>query len=535
MNEDLDSRFTRYINPDFPLGPADAGLIRDNEVAAQLFDPHNQSFNLLLQKKNLSVLIGRRGSGKTALLNSYLYRPFLIESYPRDRPSMKSQLTESNFVVRILSSKIFEEMHSRVQGPGGLLRPIEGLIDDWEELIIDYALSHILFAFSDQYSESLRAVEQYLNSPDIEKKAEAQRLVWGDSFLDKLRSTLRNKGSDVDKHAPRRHDALEAAISFLSTRKTKLVILFDSLDEYEIGDERVDRIVGALVRFVAQFNALERAQIKLALPAEIFPEVQRASVNPLKDFYTFDRLRWSSLELAAITAHRYRVFLRLFDPQMYQKVSSLDLSSRHGISQFWNHFFTERILNSYGQVENTMTYILRHTFLLPRQVFAIIHSVIVGSQAKTGGYRILLSECVANSVVNLSPIIAEEILQGFKHVYPWASELCRAVFGGFPSTFSYDDLENQWRRVGRRMMASRNAYFELVHFCEMALRIGIMGAIEQETERYLGTTFAHDMLMPFAVGGKNRLAMHPAFARYFSCAPSPLKKSVLLLGAEIGG
>jgi hypothetical protein len=62
MGNSIDDRIRQYVTPQAPLGPSDAAQITDIEVAARLFDPHNKSFNSLL-RKDLSVVIGRRGSG----------------------------------------------------------------------------------------------------------------------------------------------------------------------------------------------------------------------------------------------------------------------------------------------------------------------------------------------------------------------------------------------------------------------------------------------------------------------------------------
>src|SRR5437016_2691581 len=107
MAQSLDSRLRKYVTPQAPLGPSDAGTIKDTEVAARLFDPHNKSFNSLL-RKDLSVVIGRRGSGKTALLNSYRYRPYLIgKSASR---SVSSDFKAYDIVIDICTYKKFQEM-----------------------------------------------------------------------------------------------------------------------------------------------------------------------------------------------------------------------------------------------------------------------------------------------------------------------------------------------------------------------------------------------------------------------------------------
>jgi hypothetical protein len=535
MDDALQNRITKYVNPEHPLGPADAHLIKDEEVAFHLFDPHNESFNLLL-RKNISVVIGRRGSGKTALLNNYLYRShFQKTRRSRALDDINFDLNDYSVVIPVIGNRLFEQMQSQVSGPSGLLRPIESVIEDWAALIIDYLLVNVLTQERGKHTHdgNIETIEKYVSAPDIIKKVEAHRLIFGQTMFEFVKTIWSTK-PQTSGTFPSRENALRALVSYLSSRKTRAIVIFDSMDEYEVGNAKIDRIVGALLRFVGQFNfEHDRVKIKLGLPSEIFPEIQRASANPLKDFVSYEQLRWTATELAQIAAYRYRLFLEIFDPNYYPEVASIDLNSREGARRFWDKFFTERQVNRYGHQESAMTYMLRHTQLLPRQLFRILQRVIVSSQRRTGGYRLLTREAVVDSIESMEPIIAGEIIQGFKHVYPPAESLGRAIFGNFPTLFSYDQLEMRWRRVGRAMMRELDPTFELVHFTEMLLRMGIMGVKESETERYLEGKFAYNMLMPFSIGAKLLFVIHPIFSRYFGCAENEQRKSILPQGTAL--
>ncbi|MGT2438407.1 hypothetical protein ACU4GH_24565 [Bradyrhizobium betae] len=228
----------------------------------------------------------------------------------------------------------------------------------------------------------------------------------------------------------------------------------------------------------------------------MFPEIQRASANPLKDFVSFDQVRWTSIELARIGAHRYRLFLSLFDGECFSQIKDIDLTTRDGIRRFWARFLVESQKNRYGHEESSMTYMLRHTQLLPRQFFRILQRVILESHNKTGGYRILTGEAVVASIFDMEPIIAGEIIQGFRYVYPYAENLSKTIFGSFPTVFTYDQLEDKWRKVGRAFIRKREADFELVQLTEMLLRMGVIGTVVEETNKYVVAEFAYHKLIP---------------------------------------
>jgi hypothetical protein len=532
MDDNLYARVIKYVKPELPLGPADAHQIDDPEVAALLFDPHNASFNTLL-KKDISLVIGRRGSGKTALLNSYLYKPYFAKSVLSAALDAKLDVNDYKIVVPVLSHKLFEQMQTFVAGPVGTWRPIESIIDAWADLLVDYILATLLHSCSDiKENTDLEIIRTYLSAPELRKKSEAYRVVWGPNIWDSLKLMLLKRS---DRTAlPSKERAWLACVNFLNDNKHRAVVIFDSMDEYEIGNPSVDRTIGALLRFVSQFNNKhERIKIKIGLPSEVFPEIQRASANPLKDFVSFDQVRWTSIELARISAHRYRLFLSLYDSDCFSEIAEINLNRRDGIRRFWGRFLTESQNNRYGHEENSLTYMLRHTQLLPRQFFRILQRVVLESQRKTGGYRLLTGEAVISSIYDMEPIIAGEIIQGFKYVYPFAENLSKTMFGSFPTVFTYDQLEDKWRKVGRAFVRKHEADFELVQLTEMLLRMGIIGTVEGETERYVEAEFAYHKLIPPAVGDRDEFAIHPVFSRYFSCSRNGRGKAILPHGASL--
>jgi hypothetical protein len=75
FNVDLSERLKKYVRPDQPFGPPDAADIKEPDCAAALFDWNNQAFAELLTGSD--VLVGRRGSGKSALLSTFSSKRYM--------------------------------------------------------------------------------------------------------------------------------------------------------------------------------------------------------------------------------------------------------------------------------------------------------------------------------------------------------------------------------------------------------------------------------------------------------------------------
>lgn len=530
MVKPIDDRLRKYMTKDAPLGPSDAARITDIEVAARLFDPHNQSFNSLL-RKDVSVVIGRRGSGKTALLNSYKYVPYLGKEAPK---KFSSDFRSYGVVIEISTYKKFQEMQRRVV-KDGLFRPIEAVVDDWEKLIVEYFLATLVSTAGKRSKENqhLLMIQKYLRQDQTEYEDDVRRDVWGN----KLWSIVKGLWvKDDEKNTPylTSEEVLDIATRYLTSQKTKAVIIFDSMDEYHIGNAAFDRTIGALVRFITHFNTrYDQVKIKLGLPSEIFPEVQKSSGNPLKDLVSFDQVQWTAMELMQIAAYRYNLFLSLYDREFSEELRELNLSRRDEVHQFWSRFFPEKQTNRYGGKEDAMTYIMRHTQLLPRQFLMILQTIVVSSQKLTGGYRQFQADMVRKSIEEMEPIIAGEIFGAFRHVYPFAEQIGRAVFGNLPTIFSYDQLEDHWRKRARHLMLKINADFEMVDFSEMLIRMGILGLMKDETEFYFNAKFGYRSLMPFNIGRGNELCLHPIFSKCFNAAENEKRKPISPQGVTI--
>jgi hypothetical protein len=526
--KDIADRIRHYVNPNSPLGPSDAAQITDTEVAARLFDPHNKSFNSLL-RKDLSVVIGRRGSGKTALLDCYKYRRYLGRIDNLDIAPIGSDFSDYDIVIEIVPYKTFDEMQRQVVKDQTSFRPIESVVDDWSKLITDYFLAKLA---AEEHIETIRShhltiIQEYLQQDESIFEDEVRQAIWGKSIWSKLKRIWTAKEREEIQYILQ-DDAMKAAEAHLKKNRKRAVMIFDSMDEYNIGNRAFDRTIGALLRFTDHFNkTYDCIKIKLGLPSEIFPEVQRASGNPLKDLISFDQIQWTPMELAQVAAYRYHLFLELYDSEHGQRLREFNLNHRDDVHRFWSHFFPKTQVNRFGTEEDVMTYVLRHTQLLPRQLFMILQRIVISSQRATGGYREFKSDAIRGSIEEIEPIIAGEIFGAFQHVYSFADAVGKAVFGNFPTIFSYDQLENQWRKKARHQMSKLNIEFEMVHFTEMLVRMGIIGLVQTETDRYYEGQFGYNLLVPFNIGSGNQLCLHPIFSKYFNAVGNPKSKAII--------
>ncbi|MEQ1605858.1 MAG: hypothetical protein ABL999_13425 [Pyrinomonadaceae bacterium] len=568
MRKPLIDRIKKYVTLEAPLGPPDAFQIKDDEVAAHLFDPHNKSFNALLRKE-ISIVIGRRGAGKTALLNSYRYNRFLSMDSLLRTNSAGVDLKRYQIVIEVTTHTQFTELRKLATGVTGYARPIEAVIEDWSLHILDFFLASLYESASrrgpgqkyllqianylyqdeeidhyddiDRLNDSAEKIAQTLVygtelNGDTSLKA-ARRKVWGDTLFyqifDRVRAIFASD-SEANDHITQA-TAMEAAKRYLEEVNKRAILIFDSMDEYEVGNDIFDRTIGALLRFTASFNSTsDRIKIKLGLPSEIVHEIRRASTNPLKDFVNYDLVQWTSTELLQIAAFRYRLFLQLYEPKLALKLDKHDLYKRDDVWAFWASFFPPVHKNLYGTDEDVTSYILRHTQLLPRQLFTILERIVVLNNVKHGGYSQFKDDVVVAAVEEMESKIALEIFGAFKHVYSEAERVGKAIFAGFETVFEYEDLEKQWNRTSRHFsLHKHNSNNEMIDLITMFLRMGIVGVVEEEDNRYVIGSFYYNALSPPNIGRGNQLCLHPIFSKDFNAKLNSIGKAILPRGTTI--
>jgi len=529
------SALRTILNPGEPLGPIDAATINEIRAAALLFDPHNTSFTTLL-RADVAVIIGRRGSGKTALLGSYEYRnysPALKDPNLR-RSTAGSDYLRYNIILSVPTHTYFDVMRQLVNRAAALPRPVESVIEDWTNLIADYFLEQFLRGQLKAQTKSphLGVIQTYFSQDEDDFQQEARIKVWGRARWRSMRDFLRLKPSE-DTEFVMCEEAIRAADRHLAATEQRLLILFDSMDDYYVTTEPYARTLGALIRFVGEFNKdSERMTMKLGLPAEIYPEIKKGSANPIKDLVRVGQLKWTSPELAQIAAYRFRLFLYLYDSKYAERLRDLDLSKRGDVNRFWRMFLPLSHTNKYGQEEEPLTYILRHTQLLPRQFLMIVQEMIKNSAEITGGYRELKSESLESAVEDAVQLLASEILAAYAHVFPGAEEIGLAMFANCDTVLTFDQLGTLWRRKGRAAAKGAGEMGE-VQAINLLLRIGVVGLLETETERYYEATFAYDARRQLNAGEGQRLCVHPIFSRVFRAGKNPGNKAVLARGVPI--
>ena len=489
-----------YITKDEPFGPIDSTDIDSNDIKAMslLFEQHNWIYKHLRNRP--SIIIGRRGSGKTYYLRSVFFDNQYVHYTEIRTARVLGHMAK--VVQRATKEAFFPEMVSEL----------------WEMILWVGVFAEIR-KHSVLSSDDLYVVNAYLDKLDVRGTDDIDGLFMDlTSMLDDAMTKNPSRGAadilrGLDKFTFDYAKSIVLA-SFQRSKKT-FVILMDSLDDFQLDIDSVAHSLQGLLKLVGSMNKpRDLVDIRFCLPAEVYHRFTKISSNPNKDFRRALRLQWSASELIFIGARRLGFYLDLYYPDMLRALYPLNVINRADALRLFQSVLPEKIENQAGFQEDTMSYILRHTQLLPRHFLMLLNSIF----RKTGFTQALnpfpvSKDRIINGVRQVEELIVKEIFVAFKLIYPTAEDTCRRCLPELGHKFTMGDLHRVFTRHGKAVFGSDN----LFEFQRMLLEIGAVGRVipGKESDVYIKGNFEYTVQHQLSLSQDDELCIHPLFSGIF--------------------
>jgi hypothetical protein len=504
-----------HVNPSAPLGPVDSDDIDDSECFAKLYEWDNTSFAGLLSGSH--VIIGRRGSGKSALLNAVRHKQKLLERIKReerfpfftethDLGQLALRATQELFLKIDLPAEI-DELKATYSN-AAFIPTVENLAKYWYNRIfirIGHQIERDVPTLWDKLPKELR---DYVNPV----------------FFSNIGAGNAGTAMTPEKFA----DGIK---KFLLQQKTTAIITIDSLEQYKFNDAE-SQFRGGLFRCVGKLMSQQNTSIsiKLCLPAELYPLLKKQFSNPDKDLPNPQFLHWSSRELIRIATHRLRVFLEIYKPEEYKQIADLKLNSREDLQTFWDRYLPKKIVNATGQEEDSFRYILRHTQMLPRQVILILNSILSESKTLESGEP-AHAGIIRAEVQKKETVFRDTIFSIFRTQYPEIDEVCNESFSGMSRVMTSGELQTIYTQNALRPM-KKMGLDHYSDFQRMLLSIGALGIVETGEETDVYTVGRFEFNTGQELPNAALYCVHPIFSGVYMCrTPEGIKP---ILTRDIG-
>ncbi|MBI5822092.1 MAG: hypothetical protein HZA88_24225 [Verrucomicrobia bacterium] len=495
-----------HLTPAKPFGPEDAATIVDPFCKRMLFQTQNRIFKNMSQHPTL--IVGRKGSGKTAFLQNAMQDESAYK-YVYEINTTGPLASVIRTILRIAPQETYVETIAE------LWSIAFWLTGAWR---LDRVAKH------DLSSEAHHATKSYLDLVTPPYCASPADLI---EYYFSLFSTAgeprsieglpdRIWATDVGGYTlkeVRRH-----IIDSLASRGLRALLLVDSLDDFQMGREYAEAAIKGLLKSLGKFAAGNPVyEVRFCLPAEIFPLFREMSSNPAKDFANKVSLYWHASELLCLAAQRLSLFYKThcdYDGFCRHNIEHLDINNRKDAAILFNEIFGTTIENCLGQTEDTISYIMRHTQLLPRHLLLILNSICHVNIEMGGSHRKIEPDAIRRGIMKVEETICYEIFAAYRSIYPRGQQVCESCIPELPLSFDFGHLQKVFNYRGKKALESE----EFEHFTRMLFRMGVIGKVnpDAETERYIQGEFEYSADHSLSFSSSDTLCLHPVFSYTFS-------------------
>jgi hypothetical protein len=470
--------------------------------------------------RHSGIIIGRRGSGKTAFLD-YTRRS-------RGRPD----------TVYLNAPDVFVQILRSMRSVFGQTPLVEAVSDLWE-IVTWSCVFAILLEIDDD--ARVQHVRDYANNIGFDATHAPEQVI--QRVVAFLIAKVNADGCSIDSGMELRSalefdtgsylTALSAAKGVISSHKRRfngstVLVLMDTLEDQRLEHDSAREALSGLVRFVGN-QSLTRGMldVRFCLPAELYETVRALSTNAAKDFNSQIVLQWNAGELWKIAAHRLMIYFNLYHPTLHDELKRRHKTEeRSGAISLFGEILPPEISIGAGIKEPSLTYLLRHTQLLPRHLLQILNRVLAKGVAHSDGKWVGLDDdMVLRGVAETEENVCRGIAGAYRHNYPGLWSICAAALPELQRRVTDGDLRKVFNRSVKKMAASlvtvsAPVEIDYAHFRRMLIEVGIIGKQISETDLFWEALYEYSLPEELSTSTADLYCVHPLFQRIFPSPPN---------------
>lgn len=449
------------------------------------------TFNELSLTPETSLIIGRRGSGKTSLAHYFTFQKNIPNAISID-------VSEPEIYEQVLTI-----MAGKAASTSEIAIPLMAKV--WEYII----WSLIFKEYREHDSDIRKAFLVYNPSSSAPHlvlqvlRGLVERYLKDDGIIvDELEEFLKSRAYSNGK----------AAVLRLSQRMP-VIVAIDSLEHYDTNNEAVMRATAALIQCATQFNsqyASRGIHLKVFVTGEIFPYlVENVVTNPLKYVRNPVFLIWSPKDLMRLVCWRFYRSLVQSGQLRAESRGGIDWGSGSDVlAKMWTPYFGEQIESADGLWENTFPYVLRHTQMRPRQLILLCNRVAALAK-KEGTFPKISQSALGMAVQAGERELATEVINSYSRIYPGVGWILDALVGG-PMVFRGKDLD---RLAPRTASVWQFGDYSPLKFRQVVAELGVVGRVRRMDERsgIVEADFEYAMHDRLPLQVDDLCAIHPMF------------------------
>lgn len=453
-------------------------------------------FNSAAIDPHAYLIIGRRGSGKTALAQYFSFQTVL-------RDPIYIAVDQPQVYQRVLSDISSRASESRQLAISRLQRV-------WE-----YIIWSVIFTQTRALSPEIAQAHDETASP-----ARVSHIV--NSIIDRLLVLLTDSSDTILEDrieqllTHERFDAAKASVLKIAAERP-IIITFDTLEKYDISNDALVNAMAALVQCAAEFNLNFRdrgVHLKVFMSGEVFPYLTEDVLqNPSKSVKSPVYLLWRPKDLLRLISWRFFRYLQAHDLLREESRDEINWAShREVLAKMWIPYFGQYLTDAQGLEEETFSYALRHTQMRPRQLILLCNAIAERS-LKAGRFPCFSEDDILVAIREVETDLAIETINSFSMAYKNVSRIVDALMG-IPMLFRGNELD---KRASQSATEWEDGYSS-AKFRRLIAELGIVGRVRRNNEDagYIDADFEYSLRERLPLTHRDECVIHPMFYSRFN-------------------
>lgn len=440
-------------------------------------------------KKRCYLIIGRRGSGKTALGKYFEFQTQIPTKYviDIDEPSAFHQILRDHLSFDSLPREVSIPLLSRV----------------WDYVFWSIVFHHLKDRDPAIAGACMVGDDDFATARIVRK-----------SLMSLLRRvTDSDVASEVEKICTTEAFKIAKERAFVIARKEPVFLIFDTLENVSIREPAVMLASAALIQCAHNFNlnyGPKGVFVKVFVMAEAFPQLkEEVMLNPLKHVSDELYLHWRPKELLRLISRR--LWVSLGGSGYLNGVLEPDWMDFSEVKkEIWDRFFGKDVQNRTGATEDSFAYILRHTQLRPRQLILMCNAIAAEGR-RNNSFPYFTPHDIVEGVRMVESKLAEEVFNAYNEVYPHAGNIARAL-SGIPIIFDGSELDRRSRATAAEW---QEGHYSQAAFIQLVVELGIVGTVRQHHREkgYIEAEFDYFREDQLTILPDSECVLHPMFYR----------------------
>lgn len=436
------------------------------------------------------LIVGRRGTGKTALSQYFSFQEIL----------------RSPIYIDVDQPAVYEQVLSDIAATASEVREIAipRIVRIWEYIIWRLILERV--------RAEARSGDKS-TEPEVKGKGASERINWLFNYLFALLHESPDKRLDerIDRLLSHEEIATAKTEILKVAAKRPIIIALDTLEKYDISRQPLMNAMAALIQFAATFNLNYRDRgihLKVFMSGEVFPYLKAEVIqNPLKSIKNPVYLFWRSKDLLRLIGWRFYQYLQARNQLRLESQKEIDWTKHRDVrAKMWDPYFGDQISNSRNKREDTLAYVLRHSQKRPRQVIVLCNS-IADHAIRNRRFPIFAESDIRRGVRSAESELAIEIINSFSAFYPQVSEIVNGLMH-MPMLFTGNELD---KRAHETAAYWPTKTYAPAKFRELVAELGIVGRVCRKTESHIQAVFEYSLRDGLELTHRDECVIHPMF------------------------